>query len=62
MANNLPRLLIVDDIAGNRKTLIASLWQEQVETFEAETGVEALAMLDEVDPDLDSARRHDARD
>ncbi|MDG2281528.1 MAG: response regulator, partial [Longimicrobiales bacterium] len=52
MANNLPRLLIVDDIAGNRKTLIASLWQEKVETFEAETGVEALAMLDEVDPDL----------
>ena len=52
MSNNLPRLLIVDDIAGNRKTLIASLWQEQVETFEAETGIEALALLDEVDPDL----------
>lgn len=52
MTEGVHRILVVDDIERNRKTLRAALWREPVEVLEASSGVEALELLEEHDPDL----------
>ncbi len=47
-----PKILIVDDHAANRDTLIALLEGETFELLEADTGAEALRLATEVLPDL----------
>ena len=46
------RVLVVDDIERNRKTLIAGLQGMQLEVVEASSGEQALQILQDEDPDL----------
>ena len=52
MTENIHRILVVDDIERNRKTIGAALWKEPVELIEASSGVEALELVESLDPDL----------
>jgi two-component system cell cycle sensor histidine kinase/response regulator CckA len=47
-----PKVLVVDDDYANRQTLRAALWREELEITEAESGEAALAMVEDVEPDL----------
>jgi PAS domain S-box-containing protein len=46
------KILIIDDIPENRNYLVGAFLHSQIETFEAENGIEALEQIDAIHPDL----------